>query len=360
MNRFAFIIHPLDVSDVSRKFSWTKYLPDKVVEQLLRRVPPFSAAEITGVRSAQGQEVEGWFVTCPLTARQMLKYPEDYVLEKIIKTCQKAEGLGADIIGLGAFTSVVGDKGLTVSKAVDTPITTGNSYTVATALESTLIAVGEMGLDIEEEKVSVIGATGSIGSACCKMLADKCLEMNLLARNKDKLYEVAQELMDINPDLQINVYLEGQIPLCLHQSRVVLTASGAASQLIQPEMLQSGSVICDVARPRDVAKKVGEKRNDVLIIEGGVVRVPGPVNFNLNFGFPPGTSYACMAETMILALEGRFEPYSLGSELELDKVEEISRLAGKHGFELAGLRSFERALTTEALQQIRNRAAEVV
>ena len=170
MNRFAFIIHPLDVSDVSRKFSWTKYLPDKVVEQLLRRVPPFSAAEITGVRSAQGQEVEGWFVTCPLTARQMLKYPEDYVLEKIIKTCQKAEGLGADIIGLGAFTSVVGDKGLTVSKAVGTPITTGNSYTVATALESTLIAVGEMGLDIEEEKVSVIGATGSIGSACCKMI----------------------------------------------------------------------------------------------------------------------------------------------------------------------------------------------
>ena len=33
----------------------------------------------------------------------------------------------------------------------------------------------------------------------------------------------------------------------------------------------------------------------------------GAVDFHFDFGFPPRTSYACMAETMALALEGRYE-----------------------------------------------------
>ena len=42
--------------------------------------------------------------------------------------------------------------------------------------------------------------------------------------------------------------------------------------------------------------------------------------------FLPKTSYACMAETMILALEGRFENYSLGRDLTVSQVKEIARL----------------------------------
>ncbi|AZR74674.1 shikimate dehydrogenase [Anoxybacter fermentans] len=360
MTKFAFIIHPLDVGDVSRKFPWMKHLSDKMVENIMRCLPPFTASEITGVRSVLGEEVEGWFVACPLTARQMVQYPEHYVLKKIIKACKKAEKLGAEIIGLGAFTSVVGDKGISISRALNIPVTTGNSYTVATALESIILAAHEMGLDLKEERITVVGATGSIGRACSKILAEECTEINLLARTEKKLFELADELTAINPDIKVNIYLPEQMKECLSKSRIILSASGAVCELIQPEMLLPGSVVCDVARPRDVAVKVAEKRDDVLVIEGGVVMVPGPVEFNLDFGFPPKTSYACMAETMILALEKRFECYSLGPELELEKIREISDLARKHGFKLAGLRSFERAITPEVLKQIRNRVKEVI
>ena len=47
-----------------------------------------------------------------------------------------AQDLGAKVVGLGAFTAVIGDAGITVSNNVDVAVTTGNSYTVATALES--------------------------------------------------------------------------------------------------------------------------------------------------------------------------------------------------------------------------------
>jgi predicted amino acid dehydrogenase len=42
-----------------------------------------------------------------------------------------------------------------------------------------------------------------------------------------------------------------------------------------------------------------------------------------------------MAETMVLALEGRYENYSLGKEIQIDKVHEITKLARRHGFRLA-------------------------
>ncbi len=94
----------------------------------------------------------------------------------------------------------------------------------------------------------------------------------------------------------------------------------------------------------------------MLIVDGGVVEVPGPVDFGFNFGFPPRMAYACMAETMLLALEGKVADFSLGRDIKLEQVEEITRLAEKHQFKLAGFRSFERAVTDEKIAAIRERA----
>ncbi|HHW92849.1 MAG TPA: shikimate dehydrogenase, partial [Firmicutes bacterium] len=104
--------------------------------------------------------------------------------------------------------------------------------------------------------------------------------------------------------------------------------------------------------------RVARERDDVLVIEGGVVKVPAGTEFNFNFGFPPGTAYACMAETMLLALEGRYECFSLGRDITVAQVDEISRIAEKHGFELAGLRSFERALTREQIRAVAERVGK--
>ena len=61
---------------------------------------------------------------------------------------------------------------------------------------------------------------------------------------------------------------------------------------------------------------------------------------------------------MVLAMEGRYECYSLGREISLDRVEEIAGLAQKHGFRLAGLRSFERVLEDREIDRIRDNAYE--
>jgi predicted amino acid dehydrogenase len=130
--------------------------------------------------------------------------------------------------------------------------------------------------------------------------------------------------------------------------------------VILPEHLKSGAVVCDVARPRDVSVRVAKERKDVLVIEGGVVAVPGDVDFRFDFGFPAKTAYACMSETMMLALEaaetGVYESFTLGKTVSAMQAETTQQWAHKHGFRLAGFRSFETDVKDETIAAVRKAA----
>jgi len=352
LHRFAFILHAIDVSDVARKYPIARYLPASLVERLLRLTKPKIVSEITGVESATGARTEGWFVGCPRTSRQLMEDSADSV-EVVIRAAEVAQEAGAEIVGLGAYTSIVGDAGKTVAEAVDIAVTTGNSYTVYTAIEGLLQAAELMGLDPQQSCAAVLGATGSIGRACALLLADQVGKIHLVARRLERLSQVAEEVRAVASG---PVQLFTDVTRATADADLVVTVTSALDTVLEPEDLKPGAVVCDVARPRDVSKAVAEKRQDVLVIEGGVVSVPGQVDFGFDFGFPPGTAYACMSETMILALEGRIEDYSIGRELSVEKVREIGRLAAKHGFKLAGFRSFERPVTEEQIQRTRELA----
>jgi len=350
---FAFIIHPIDVSDVARKFPVSRYIPSGLVERAISHLKPFKVSEINGVRSGYGT-ANGYFVTCPLTPRMMMSMPEDTVMAKIIDSAKLAQDLGAKVVGLGAFTSVVGDAGVTISKNVDIAVTTGNSYTVYTAIEATLKAAELMEIDMDEANVLVLGATGSIGRVLSLILSDHGFKLILASRNIDKLNEVARAVKERSG---VTPYVTTDTREALRQADVVLCVSSAVEAIVQPGDLRTGALVCDVARPRNVSVEVKKQRQDVLVIEGGVVRVPGEVDFNFDFGFPKGHSYACMAETMILALEEKYVNWSLGRELTVEQVEGIAALARKHGFEVGGFRSFERPVTLDEIEEVKRKAA---
>ena len=60
-----------------------------------------------------------------------------------------------------------------------------------------------------------------------------------------------------------------------------------------------------------------------------------------------------LAETALLAMEGRFEDYTLGRNISVERVKEIYHLFKKHQFQIAGLRSFDEFITDEVLQEKR-------
>lgn len=355
MDTFAFIIHPIDPKrDVSRKFPFLgKVLTERQIDFFSTFFPPVYISEIEGITSqATGKAVKGWFIACPYTPRRMMQLPERTVYRKIIQTGRMAEELGANILGLGAFTSVIGDAGVTIANALDVPVTTGDSYTVAMAVQAIRDAAKVMDIKLADATVAVVGATGAIGRVCAELLAGEAARTLLIARDEKKL-EVLRDRLKIQARSELVISTKMDV---LKEAQLILTVTSSIHDVIHPEHLQAGSVVCDVARPRDVSAMVAAVRDDILVIDGGMVDVPGPVNFHFNFGFPEGKAYACMAETIALALEGRFTDYTIGRDITLERVNEITAIAEKHGFRMSGFRSFEREVTEEQIEAVRQNA----
>lgn len=362
MDSFAFMIHPIDPKkDVSRKFPLLgRLLSERQISFFSTYFPPVYISEIRGIRSAAtGKQIKGWFLACPLTPDRMLSLPVERVYRKIIQTGQMAERLGADILGLGAFTSVVGDAGITIASALDIPVTTGDAYTVSVAMQAIRNAARIMEIPLEMATAAVVGATGAIGRICCELLANDVSQLYLIGRRADRLEQLRRKLQLENPAVRFSASTSTEVLL---DADVILAASSSKNAIVQPENLRSGSLICDVARPRDISPRVAALREDVLVIDGGTVEVPGAVDFGFDFGLPEGQAYACMAETMALALEGRLEDYTLGKNISLARVDEITAIAERHGFRLSGLRSFDKPVTQETIARIcqRTRARERV
>jgi predicted amino acid dehydrogenase len=355
MDSFAFIIHPIDPKrDVSRKFPLLgRVLTEGQINFFSTFFPPVYISEIEGLTSkTSGRQVKGWLVACPYTPQRMMDLPVRTVYRKIIQTGRMAEKLGAQILGLGAFTSVVGDAGVTIARELAVPVTTGDAYTVSIAVQALRAAAEIMEIPLQNATAAVVGATGAIGRVCAELLAGDVGRLILVARDAGRLEELCTRLRpSARAELMVSTKMNS-----LAEAQLILTVTSALHDVIHPADLQPGSVVCDVARPRDVSAMVAEARDDILVIDGGMVDVPGPVDFHFNFGFPPCKAYACMAETMILALEGRFEDYTVGKEITLDRVNEITALASKHGFSLSGFRSFEREVTQEQIEIVRRNA----
>jgi predicted amino acid dehydrogenase len=356
VNRFAFVIHPLDVSFIHQHphFKWSVILPDALVEWIGARVQPLYLSRITGGCSpTTGQRIEGYLYTLGATPRWMVRQDARETYKRLIRVANRAEGRGARIMGLGAFTSVVGDAGITVARQANIAVTTGNSLTVAITVETARRALLRMGdLELASCKVMVIGATGSVGSACARWLASMISALVLVSPDLERLQEIKRRVEMETPGAQVIVatHADDQIASC----DLIITATTALGQrVLDITRCKPGAVICDVARPPDIKPDVAALRPDVLVVESGAVLIPGDINFGYDMGLPPKATYACLAETALLAMEGRFEDFTIGREISLEKVREIDGLFRKHAFQLADLCSFGQYIYDEELARRR-------
>jgi predicted amino acid dehydrogenase len=154
----------------------------------------------------------------------------------------------------------------------------------------------------------------------------------------DVFIELA-ECLESTRTLQLTSVLEEVLPL----ADIVVAATSATGTLIGPRSLRPGAVVCDLSRPANVGAEVAAMRPDVLVIDGGVIDVPGHPDLG-SFGLGRGLAYACMAETMMLALDGHLRNTSLGTDLAPEALRMLHALSDRHGFRVAQLRSFGRPL----------------
>jgi acetylornithine/succinyldiaminopimelate/putrescine aminotransferase/predicted amino acid dehydrogenase len=395
--RFAFLIHPLDDGYYSSFDPTLAALAPhelaRVTRDLSALMDPFvlSAARVT---SRTGQAIHGEFISLPWTAAQMASMPRQEAAAGVRAALELARSRGARMVGLGAFTSVVTRGGLDVSRE-GIPVTTGNSYTAVASAQAVALAMKGLGLGFGPHlTAAIVGGSGAIGRAMALLLAEDVGRLVLIG-NPERAPEVARRRLlavaaDVcrhlavrhhegqahgfgpgslgsrllaahggcpGPDAPAEHFLrlaerleaagaflltntlEGVLPL----ADVVVTATSATGTLVDPRSLAPGALVCDLSRPANVSAEVAARRPDVLVIDGGIIDVPGRPDLGLH-GLGRGLSYACMAETMLLCLAGHLRNTSLGTDLAPEGLRMLHALADHHGFRVAQLRSFGRPL----------------
>jgi predicted amino acid dehydrogenase len=354
--RFAFVIHPLSVEYLFNHpiLKHFRFAPKPLIERSMANLRPLYLSKIRGVRSrATGEEVEGYLISLGATPRELMRRKPGFTYRRLIVASRMAQRMGAQIMGLGAFTKVVGDAGMTVAYKSDIAITSGNSLTVAATLEAAKQAVIKMGAsDLTKGRAVVIGATGSIGAVCSRLIAQAIGDVVLVAPRPEKLIRLKKTIEAETPGARVVIATQPGRYLA-DADLVITTTTAIGEKVIDVLKLKPGCVVCDVARPPDVKEEDAQFRPDVLVIESGEVLLPGEPDFGFDIGLPPGVAYACLAETAVLAMEGRFENFTLGRNIEMEKVKEMYRLFQKHGLQLEGLRSFGRYITDEQIAEKR-------
>ena len=96
----------------------------------------------------------------------------------------------------------------------------------------------------------------------------------------------------------------------------------------------------------------------MLVIESGEVYLPGDVRMK-QIGFDDhNVVYACLAETIVLTLEGRFENFTVGRNIEWEKVHEIYKMGLKHGMRLAAISGVNGVFSEKDIAKVRRLALQ--
>jgi len=328
-NYFAFIAHPRNIKDATNKFFFLKFLPKPILLLFLKHMWPVIASEITGFKDLNGKPVRGYFIVISMLPEQILK-DKKHVTKKIIQAIKLAEKRGANIVGLGALTSSITDGGKDLVGKVNVSLTTGNTLTSCVAFLDVQNIVKARGIDLNNETVAIVGATGSIGSAVSRLVArNYTAKLILVGRTMSHMDLLKKEISEIRKDN--NVEITDSLDR-ISSAGVVIVATSSSSAFIHSKNLKYGAIIYDITQPRNVSSEVIKERNDLIMIDGGLVRIP-EARINFNVGLPKGVFFSCLVETMILSAEKEFDKLSLG-HIDLTGIDFIHNKFNKYGFEL--------------------------
>ena len=401
--RFAFLMHPLDADSMVDFDPNLSGLSPQTLANLTERlsglVEPFVLSQARIV-STTGESIRGEFVIVPRTAQQLLDLPREQASAEVQAAMELAQSRGAQMIGLGAYTSVVTRGGRALS-GQGVPLTTGNSFTAVACAEGIQLALSRLGERMGSQTcVAVVGATGAIGRAMSMLLAEDVGRLALIGNPEGSPDQVRRRLLGVGATVCRHLLvrhqegkhfatrsigdhllrLRGMLPavdapdaefiaaaerleavgalVITQDSRqtvphddVIVTATSATGTIISVDDLAPGAIVCDVSRPANVARAMAAARPDVLVIDGGVIAVPGKPDLG-HFGLDRGLSFACMAETMLLTLAGHFQDTSLGTDLSPETLRMLRSLADTHGFRVAQLRSFGNVMEEADWQEL--------
>ena len=332
---YAFLIHPRDLDDVSRKYTFSKYFNPKLVRWTIRHMWPVIGSRITGLKSLEdGRELVGYLMICPITAEQM-HTDRKLAQKRILQTVQLAEKLGCKTIGLGALSASMTRGGEYLVDKVKIGVTTGHAYTTLVIIQTVEEIARRKGINLKEKTVAVLGAAGLMGNPCSNLLAQNGIGRLLMIDRPQNQETLRQLTLGVNPHCQVDISTDLN---SLKEADIIVVVTNALSAIVKPEHLKEGAILVDDSQPRNTSPALLKARPDVLILDV-VASAPG-VHTHFPLDFPcKHDVFTCMGEVLILAAHGWKDNYAIG-KFDYGLVAEIADLAKAVGLCPAPFRSF--------------------
>ena len=364
-HKFAYLYYPPGRKDLFRPapVRWLRAMPPEVqavAERAAARLPIRADARVRGIISPTGEEAEGWVLYLPATAEQIASRGPDYARKRLREATKLARSLGAEVLGVGAFSREMSRATTETARRVALPMTSGGSYLISANLWAAKQAVLAMG--IEQDEVGraqgtalVVGAGDPLGAVAAELIALVFSRVVVVDREPDKLLELVARIGERSPHCRVEVATR----VGAHLSDADLVITGVAPGwrgTVELSQLRPGATLCDFARPAEFELADQEERPDVLMVYSGEIELPGPAEVGGDLGPPPKTAFASLAEVVVLALEGRNECFTLGDGVDLDRVKEIYQLGLRHGLQLASMRGPYGDLADTTIKLVRERA----
>lgn len=327
---FGFVVHPLSIAQ--RGLAGVRGLSPRLLVD--PDAPPRRIARFGEIRSITGATTRGEVRTVAMLPSALLD-DQARAVARIADAANSMAAAGAGIVGLGSLCAVVGLRGEEVAKKVAVPVTTGVSYTAFAAVRTLERLAGVLGERVAGARVAVAGFPGALATTLSALVAARGARVALVG-GPEKARTKLAETLRASHGAEVDV--AGDDARAVREADFVFGAS-STGRALEPEWLAPGAVVIDVAEPRDLPRRAA-RLPGVLVVDGENVSLPPGTRgfgvltdvYNFVVGQRQGTVYACFAEPIVLALEGRAEPFSLGKEIPPAKAEEIGRLGEKHGF----------------------------
>lgn len=368
--RFAFVVHLLSVGDLRRFDPSLASFADEDLDLLKSRIGPFFKPFAFSRLALAGRNcgrADGELIVLPHLPRELVSLDGNEAVALVQSAVDLAVERGAEVVGLGGFSSIIADGGLALRVPKGARITSGNSLTTWAAVQAVEAVCRETGIELADATVAVIGATGAIGRAIALLCAERAGRLILIGNpvsrepnqarlravaidcrdhravlgdqpygRRDRTCEVAQTSVPVRTPADTNewVTVTSDIDHYLPDADVVFAATSAVQSFISAQHLRKRAIVCDVSRPFNLSAQIEEQRPDVRIIKGGVVRVPeGCILGDLEERDQPNSMVACAAETVLLSLS-RQEARQLCGPLSLATINELGKFADAAGFSI--------------------------
>lgn len=334
LSGFGVIGHPYNLQHLVSFFETHEHgraIPSReFLAKLFELAPSFEADRIKEFRDSNGKTVNGSFIICNFIP-DMLDVDIAKVVGKVVDACKLAERRGFGIVALGGFTSIAGERyGDDFLKKVRIPVTTGNTFTAALALEQVRNAAQLMELDLPKANVTILGGAGDIGSACARGLADKVRQITVTSRT-GKSFRWIKQAIAASGKAKVRTSLDNRA--AVRDADIIIAAASAHQSIIDVRDLRPGAIVCDIGYPKNISYSENDRR-DILVFSGGICETPCEFRSAFDHGLPHGKIlYGCFAEAIVLALEERFERFSWGKgNITKEKMAEMLSMATQHGF----------------------------